>query len=226
MHQLIPQFETDFPDDLIIVCENYTLTDDWQQDFRHPQAAMNGSPGFVRLGRWLNLQREKGFDKQHYFAISPKDWIEKMFPFRDHNFLHIKQFEVLKKIKIPNQFKDHKYIQWLYMTLNEEMRDANIRQSIGGCGLVHKCGKKNCSDRLGCYLHLTLDDPKFDFGQLEFELICNCGYSLNNPDDKIGLRSSFQGAIAAYLCNSSNSNPTLSENGLNYMKDYLKFYQQ
>ena len=114
----------------MIVCENYTLTNGWQNDFRHPKAASNASPAFIRIGRCLNVQRETGLDKQHYFIASPEQWMEKLFPYRQHSFLHIRQFEVLKRLKIPHEFDKYKNIQWMYMTLHESMRDKTFHIAL------------------------------------------------------------------------------------------------
>ena len=81
--------------------------------------------------------------------------------------------------------------------------------------MIHQCPKQDCNI-IPCYEHIILNDPNYNFSQLKWQIDCNCDYSLSN-DKKIGLCSSFQGAIASYLC-SGNTNPTLTPNGIKFLK--------
>ena len=97
----------------------------------------------------------------------------------------------------------------------EKCRNLNYRSKEGGCGLIHVCPSKTCG-QIGCYEHLPMTSEDFDFGALQYAVICNCGYSLKG---KIAVRSSFQGAIPCFLC-SRNSNASCSTNSLKFLQEY------
>ena len=94
-------------------------------------------------------------------------------------------------------------------------KNAEYRLINGGCGLVHECPLISCK-KMGCYEHLNMNDLDFDFSNLNYGVLCNCTYDMNN---KIAVRSTFQGAIPCFL-NSRNSNASLTVDSLNFMTDY------
>lgn len=209
LEQLIPSFKTDFPGGIVMVVQEYGILNEWSAVFETLKGAKTGSVACVKQGKNLIL---KGLDKVSIY--SPNTWIEQLFLRKHHTKLCIEQWQVLQNKKIPEKYVNYKTIRCLYMTLDSKMRSAKARHKKGGCGLVHVC--ESCN-KLGCYEHLSLNDPDFDFCSLKYELICNCGFGLG-PDDKIGVRSTFQGAIPSYLCD-GNSNPILGTTALKWLRN-------
>ena len=132
--------------------------------------------------------------------------------------MHKSQYEILKEINIPSKYKNYKWIRWLYMTLAENMRDEVFRNKYGGCGRIHECPDNTCK-KLGCYTHMPMDNPNYNYSKIKYKMVCNCGYGLG-WNDKIGLKSCFQGAIGSYLCTGS-SLPAFSFNNVKFMRENL-----
>ena len=216
IEQLIPSWYNDFPDGTVMIMQNYGLTDDWQNEFKSVAGAANGSIAHVKLGHCLTVQAEQGNYVQRYYALGVNNWIEKLFPCKKHKALSLVQFLTLYGINISDEYKDNQTIRCLYFTFDESVRTFAQRKQISGCGLIHKCP---VCKKLGCYEHLALNDANFDFSGLEYVVECHCGYSFN-LNEKIALRGSFQGVIPCFLCY-TNSSPTLSSNGIEYIRDYF-----
>ena len=200
-----------------MVIRNYGVLETWKKEFISTEGAANGNMIFIKPGQCMTVAPENGHDRQHWQIIPQNCWMEKLYPFCKHNYLHKDQYEVLKGLNFPQEkYTKYKYIRWMYMTLSDNMRNAKIREKNGGCGLIHVCPQDDCK-KLGCYDHLNMDDEEYNFGKLEFELICNCNYGLKWTD-KIGLKSIFQGAIGSYLC-SSSSLPSFTSTNVAFMRD-------
>ena len=218
LEQIIPSYYDDFPDGVVLVVRNYGVCKEWKKEFVSKRGAENGSMIFIKPGECLTVAPENGIDRQHWQIIPQQCWMEKLYPFKKHCYLHKSQYEILKGINYPPQYANYKYIRWLYMTLHADMRNELNRNQKGGCGLIHVCPDINCT-KLGCYDHLVMNDPNYNFGNLKFKLVCKCGYGLGWKD-KIGLKSCFQGAIGSFLC-SASSMPTFSLNGVKFLRENL-----
>ena len=221
MEQIVPQFAQDFPGGVVIILSNYGVCKD---SFISKMAGQIGNIGHVKLGEVLVLKKDNGKDKQHCILLSPDDWMEKLFVCKEHNKLHLDQWTVFKGIDIPNQYKKVQNVNWLYLTLKDKMRNYNNLKTLGGCGIIHVCPDKKCK-KFGCYQHLPLNDSTFDCEQLDYEWFCSCGFDPNDDRKKVGVRSSFQGAIPSYLC-CNNSNLRLSTNTLKYLESVIEYAQQ
>ena len=61
-----------------------------------------------------------------------------------------------------------------------------------------------------------MNDFDFDFSDLNYAVLCNCKYSIS---DRIGVRSTFQGAIPCFLC-CRNSNASYTVDNLKFIQEY------
>ena len=165
------------------------------------------------------LKKDDGSNKQHFIAIQPNDWMEKLFPFKEHNKLHLDQWKALKGIDLPENLSHLQNANWLYMTINPNMRTENASKKLGGCGAIHFCHK--CEDA-ACYKHFPESEP-MDCSTLDYGWFCSCDFDENDDSKKIAVRGTFQGAIPSYLC-CNNTNPSLNKSNLEYLtslKEYI-----
>ena len=221
LEQIVPQFQKDFPGGVVIILSNYGICKD---TFISKIAAKIGNIGHVKLGEVLVLKKDNGKDKQHFIPLSPDDWMEKLFVYKEHNKLHLDQWTVFKGIDVPEKYKDITNINWLYLTLKDKMRNLNNLKTLGGCGIIHICPDKKCK-KFGCYKHLPLNNKNFDCQELEYGWFCSCEFDENDDNKKVGVRSSFQGAIPSYLC-CNNSNLRLSKSTLKYLESVIEYAKQ
>ena len=112
LEQLIETWYHDFPDGTVMIMENYGATDEWQKTFKNKKGAQNGNPAHLKLGQVITVQRDIGVKIQRYYALGTPNWIEKLFPMKKHKELALEQFEFLKGINIPHQYKKNKSIKW------------------------------------------------------------------------------------------------------------------
>ena len=201
-----------------MVVKKYGFTNEWKKEFVSTEAANNGSMGLLRLGKMLTVQEETDPKRQHVDIISPCWWVEKLYAYKNHKKLALQQWKTLNNIDIALKFEKHtKLIRHLYMTFDKSMRNITNRHKKGGCGFVHQCPKTECQE-VGCYKHLELLKSSKDVCKsLKYVFECHCNYGFNR-ENKICLRSSFQGVIASYLC-LSGSQIKLSMNTMKYMKE-------
>ena len=111
LDQIIPSYYNDFPDGIVVLIRNYGICKDWIDEFVSTAGAQNGNMVFVKPGKCLTVAPENGSNREHWQIIPQNCWMEKLYPFCKHNFLHKYQYQVLKGLKYPDEkYHDYKYI--------------------------------------------------------------------------------------------------------------------